>query len=376
MIDALTFSALSWVITCSSAHGSEHVAVDEEQLFVRDLVGAAQAAKGAGLLLVRERGGDVDPLRVVETRGRVRDGDDRRTLLGEELRQEAPDVAEPLDRDAQALERELALADGLLDAIEAAARSRLHPSERAAHVERLAGDDAEHRVPLVHRVRVEDPGHHRPVGADVRGRDVLLGADLVDDLRRVAAGHPFELAPRQLLGVANHAAFCAAERDVHQRALPGHPHGERLDLVERDVRVVADAALGRAARDVVRDAVALVRDDRAVVHRHRRGDDHRLLAFLEDVHEPLVDGEDLGDALQLLASDVERVLSKMAFRSFDCGHSVSLRRGSGTKNRRKRAKYRTVPAEKAGSDHCLIRNAIRFTVGVPPVVGTAISRIR
>ena len=40
------------------------------------------------------------------------------------------------------------------------------------------------------------------------------------------------------------------------RALPGHPHGERLDLVEADVLVVADAALGRAATQVVLDAIA------------------------------------------------------------------------------------------------------------------------
>src|SRR6266540_2974558 len=116
-----------------------------------------------------------------------------------------------------------------------AARSRLEPAERSAHVERLARDDAEHRVPLVHRVRVEDPGHDRPVGADVGSRYVLLGPDLVDDLRRVAARHLLELAAGELLRVAGDAPLRAAERDVHERALPRHPHRQRLHLVERDV---------------------------------------------------------------------------------------------------------------------------------------------
>ena len=188
MIDALTLSALSWVITCSSAQGASTSQSTSEQLLVRDLVGAAQAAQRArSPACARARRRRRSPSRC-RARRRVRDRDDRRPLLGEELREEAADVAEALDGDAQAFERELALADRLLDAVEAAARGRLHPPERAADVERLAGDDAEHRVALVHRVRVEDPGHHRPVGADVRRRDVLLRADLVDDLASCSGG--------------------------------------------------------------------------------------------------------------------------------------------------------------------------------------------
>ena len=81
------------------------------------------------------------------------------------------------------------------------------------------------------------------VGADVGSRDVLLRSDLVDDLAGEAAGHALELGPRQLLRIADDPALGAAERDAHQCALPGHPHRESLDLVQRDVRVVADPAL-------------------------------------------------------------------------------------------------------------------------------------
>ena len=198
--------------------------------------------------------------------------------------------------------------------VERAARRRLLASERTADRERLAGHDAEHRVALVHRVGVEDPGHHARVGADVGGRDVLLRADLVDDLAREAAGHPLELPPRKPLRIADDATLRAPEREAHQRALPGHPHRERLDLVERDVRVVANPTLGRATGDVVRDAVALVDGHRAVVHRHRDRDLDRLLAALEDVDQVRVDPERLPDASQLLARDLVRVLAQVGWR--------------------------------------------------------------
>ncbi len=58
------------------------------------------------------------------------------------------------------------------------------------------------------------------------------------------------------MGFDDDAALGAAKRDVDDRALPGHPHRQRLDFVEGDVGVVADAALGRAAVDVVLDPVA------------------------------------------------------------------------------------------------------------------------
>ena len=110
-----------------------------------------------------------------------------RALLGQQPREVAPDVAEALDRDPGVREAASLLLQRGADAVEDAARGRLVPADRAADRERLAGDDAEHGVADVHRVRVEDPGHHLRVRADVGRGDVLLRPDLVDDLGRVAA---------------------------------------------------------------------------------------------------------------------------------------------------------------------------------------------
>ena len=76
------------------------------------------------------------------------------------------------------------------------------------------------------------------------------------DLGGEAAGQALELLHAELLGVDDHAALAAAVRDADDGAFPGHPHGEGLDLVEAHVLVVADAALGRAAAEVVLDAIA------------------------------------------------------------------------------------------------------------------------
>ena len=260
---------------------------------------------------MRDRGLDVDAVGVVDASGRVGDGQYRRALLGEEARKVHADVAEALDGNALAGDRRPLLPDGLADDVQRPAGSRLEPPERAADVQRLPGDDAEHRVALVHRVRVEDPRHHRGSRPDVRRGDVLLGPDLVDDLGRVAARELLELDPRELLRVAHDPALRAAERDPHQRALPRHPHRERLDLVELDVGVVADPALRRPAGDVVCDPVALERLDAAVVHRHGHRDDDRLLALLQNVDEVRVDPEQLRDAAQLLLRDVVGVLAQM-----------------------------------------------------------------
>ena len=84
----------------------------------------------------------------------------------------------------------------------------------------------------------------------------LLGADDRDQLGGVAAREALELADAELARRAAHAALRAAVGQAEQRALPRHPHRERRALAERDVGAVAKAALRRAHRQRVLDAVA------------------------------------------------------------------------------------------------------------------------
>ena len=122
-----------------------------------------------------------------------------------------------------------------------------------------------------------------------------------------AAGERLELLLAELLGVDDHAALAAAVRDADDRALPGHPHREGLDLVEADVLVVADAALGRPAAEVVLDAVAGEDLDRAVVHLHREVDGQLAAGLAQDAAEAGVEVEPLGGQVELLLGDLPGV---------------------------------------------------------------------
>jgi hypothetical protein len=255
-----------------------------------------EAGQAALAVLVGCDGRYVEPLGIVDPAARIRDRDDPRAVLLEDRRKVPTDVPEALNGDRRAFDvAPLMLAQRLAHAERGAAPGGLLASDRAADVQRFPGHDAEHRVALVHREGVEDPGHDLGGRADVRGRDVHLRPDVVDDLGRVAAGQSLELRHRELLGVADDTPFGAAEGEFHKCAFPGHPHGKRLRLLEGDRRVVADPALGRAPGDVVGDAVGVEDLDRAVVHADGNGHLERLLALEEHVQHVLPEVDELGD---------------------------------------------------------------------------------
>jgi hypothetical protein len=259
------------------------------------------------LLLPADDPVDVEPVHVADATRRVGHRDDRRALLGHELGGDRPGIAEPLDRDARGAEVHAQVLGSLDHRVDAATRRRLVAPLRPAQRDRLAGDDARDGVPDMHRVRVHHPGHHLGVGVHVGGGDVALRADEDLDLGREPAGQRLELLHRELLGVDDHAALATAVRDAHDGALPGHPHREGLDLVEGHVLVVADAALGRAAAQVVLDAIAGEDGDGPVVHLH--GEVHGQLAagLAENPAQARVEREPIGGQIELPLGDVPGV---------------------------------------------------------------------
>ena len=112
----------------------------------------------------------------------------------------------------------------------------------------------------------------------------LSGPIRIADLRREAPGQPLELARATASWDRTMTPPLAPPKGMSDDgALPGHPHGQGLDLVERHVRVVADAALGRAAAQVVLDAVAGEDLDAAVVHLDREVDGQLALGLAQDL---------------------------------------------------------------------------------------------
>ena len=138
-----------------------------------------------------------------------------------------------------------------------AAAGRLAPPQRAAHLDRLAGDHRGHGMALVHGVGVHDPRHHPLVGIHVGGRYVGIGAQRLDDAGGVPAGHPLQLGHRHGGGVADHSALGPAERQVRHRVLPCHGAREAHHLFYADIRDHPYAALARPPGRVVDDADSL-----------------------------------------------------------------------------------------------------------------------
>ncbi len=82
--------------------------------------------------------------------------------------------------------------------------------------------------------------------------------------------------------------------------LPRHHRRERLDVVERDLRVVAHPALERAEQVVVLDAVALEEPHFAAVHADGEVDDELVLRLAEDRLDVRLDLRDLRGAVEVV----------------------------------------------------------------------------
>ena len=196
----------------------------------------------------------------------VLDRHDAGARLLEQLRRGRAHVAEALHGHPRAFQRQGDAARRIAPADEHAAPRGLHAPERAAQLQRLARHHARGRGPDVHGVGVHHPGHHLGVGVHVGRRNVLLRADDHANLAGVAARQLLQFFQGQLLRLHPDPALGATERQVHGRVLDAHPRGQRHHLLQRHLRVVAHAALARAARERVLHAVTLEVGDAAVVH--------------------------------------------------------------------------------------------------------------
>ncbi len=246
--------------------GDENVALVGEELVLVGGFGFAEAGDGPGLSAMFDEGGDIDAVGVVEAAVVLGDSDDGVTLFGEEFRGVRADVAKALNDDAATVDGHAEMLHGFIADDRDAATGRFFSPAGAAEVDGLAGDDGVDGLAHVHGVGVHDPSHGLLVGAHIGRGNILFRADELDEFGGVAASHALELALGHFFGVADDAAFGAAEGDVNDSTLPGHPGSECADFVEGDVRGIADAAFGRAAGDGVLDAVAGKDLDGAVVH--------------------------------------------------------------------------------------------------------------
>ena len=285
----------------------EDVAVELEQLGIRDPFGPREPRDSSRFPLVRVDAVRIEPLRVRDRPARIGQPDNDGAELVHELRREAARVAEPLDHDSCALEVHAQVLRRLDDRVDGAACRRLVAALASSDGERFPGHDGERRIAVMHRVRVHDPGHRLSVGVDVGSRDVAIGTDQQLDLGGVAARERLQLLRAHALRIADDAAFRPAVGDADDGALPRHPHRQRLDLVQGHRRVVADATLARTACRVVLHAVAREDLHDAVGHAHREMHRQLTLRRAEDPPHVRVEMELVRRDAELLERDLPRI---------------------------------------------------------------------
>src|SRR4030043_1506895 len=144
-------------------------------------------------------------------------------------------------------------------------------------------------------------------GHDVRRGDVAEIADVLGGGPDPAAAEPFLLARAEVVRVADDAALAAAERDVDDGALPGHPHGQGADRVDRLLGVEANAALAGAAGVVVLAAEAAENTDAVVVHADGNGEMVLPQRVPQEVPGRLIELEKVSDGVKLFLGHFERV---------------------------------------------------------------------
>ena len=282
-------------------HGArgEDVAGKLEQVRIADRLRTRETHDRPVLGSPGVHGLDVQATLAVDATDDVRDSHDAGAHLMQEQRHRSADIAEALDDDPGADQLEADVTSSFHDAEHGAATGGLGATLRAAEADGLAGHHAGHRVADVHRVGVHHPGHGLSVRVQVRGRDVLLGTDQDADRGGIATRETLELAHRELLGVDAHTSLAATEGDAHHGALPGHPHGQCANHAGRDVRVVAETALGGTPTQVVLDAVAGEELHAAVIHVHREGHDKFALGLTQDGPQRRVEIEPVGGDVEL-----------------------------------------------------------------------------
>jgi hypothetical protein len=142
----------------------------------------------------------------------------------------------------------------------------------------------------------------------VRRRHVAQRPDVARHLSHPAAAEQLLLALAQVVRVADHATLGPTQGDVHDGALPGHPHGQGANRVQRLLGVEADATLRGAARIIVLDAEAPEYGDPSVVHPHR--DQERVLADgpAQQLARRRVEGQEFGHTVELSLGHLEGVV--------------------------------------------------------------------
>ena len=168
------------------------------------------------------------------------------------------------------------------------------PAER----HRLAGKG----VPLDRtrdlRIFADHPRHLALPGGDIGRGHVAIRPEDLRHRAHIAARDALLFHGGEIVRVDRDPTLAAAEGQAHQRAFHAHQEGQRLDLVETDRLVEADAALGRPERGIIAAAPGFQRHGRPIVAPQVDRCRERFDRVLEMRDHLFVEAEEFGGTVQ------------------------------------------------------------------------------
>ena len=314
-------------MTFSSAAGIENVAFQRQQVFIGDSRGARHPHDGAGALLIAISLERIDSARIQHAAPRVADRHDLCLFLGKDARRRGAHISITLHRHARPAQRHLFQLTGFLDGKGEAPSRGIRAAFRAAQRHGLAGNTPERGFAGQSGIRIHHPGHRLGICRYIRSRNVSLRSQNGHDFVGESPRQPLQFGSRHPLRVADHSAFRAAVRNVHRRRLPRHPRSQRLHLVQREIRMVANAPLRRSSSHVVLHAIPGENLYLAVIQLDGNGDFHHSLGGAQNLPQSRVDLQKLGGHIELHLSDAERIeiFPRSDFRNHRLRHSFGHR---------------------------------------------------
>src|SRR5215210_4591586 len=121
-------------------------------------------------------------------------------------------------------------------------------AKRATNCDRFACDKfGLNVIAFKCRVCVHYPSHFFAASVNIWSGNVCVRTNNVCNSISVAPCKAFQLAFRHLLWVTYDATLASAVWNICNGTLPSHPHREGLNLIDGDLRVIADASLVRTA---------------------------------------------------------------------------------------------------------------------------------
>src|SRR3989442_54233 len=177
-------------------------------------------------------------------------------------------------------------------------------SKRSSNYYWLTRHDRVGIVPVHLAVFIHKPRHRLRISVYVRRRYVAERTDDFAYEREECSGEPLQFVFGKEFRVNCDASFRASEWNACDRALPRHPHGQRLYLFDGNVGVVSDSTLVRSQRVVVLASESLIEKDSTIVHFYREVNAENPSRLSKNLLNVLVQLHQVSGPLELFHSNV------------------------------------------------------------------------